>query len=79
MTLIFNYLAWPGEGHWESVEPGAESLGGNGGSPLLTCTLLLTTGVMSCALCKMIRSRPKIIKETERLLNIGLKDSPEGT
>ena len=38
MTLMFNYPAWPGEGHWESVEPGAESLGGDGGSPLLTCT-----------------------------------------
>ena len=60
MPLIFYYLTRPGEGHRESVEPGAEPVGGNGGSPLLTCILLLTVGVMNCALCKMIRSRPKL-------------------
>ena len=59
------------------MEPGAKPLGGTGGSPLLTCILLLTVGVMNCALCKMIRSRPKIIEETEKLLNIGMQDGQE--
>ena len=79
--LYVTYILLPNKawGRTQSVEPGAEPLGGNGGSPLLTCILQLTIGVMNSALCKMIRSRPKIIEETERHLNIGMQDSQEET